>query len=143
MNVADLEIRLSAGAKEKLIFLIENKIQKGRLALMYQLYQPEIHSLSLVGAAKIITKDLGYPIGIQTIRTLRKKSGDFGRDRRTEWEQKGNSAPRKISSIETCNHKKTHDSAPMGLEGFKPLDVFSEEYLKKQSAIKWARPSNS
>lgn len=134
-------MRSRTEVKERVIFLIENKIQKGRLALLYQLYESEINSLSLAGAAKIISRDLGCPIGIQTIRTLRNKSRDFERNHRTEWEKKN--TPTVFSPIQSREQEKGMGIAQPDMEGFKPLDVFSEEFLKKQSTIKWAKPTNA
>ncbi len=113
------------------------------MCLLYQLYQSEIHTLSLVGAAKIITTDLGLPIGIQTIRTLRKKSEIWEKEKRTKWER-GEYIP---SEERPGTGSGTESAAPpsivRGLEGFKPLDVFSEEFIRQQSNIKWAQANKN
>lgn len=133
----------SRNARNRLSFLVENKIRKGRLELLFELYEPEIYGLSLIGAAKVISLDLGHSIGIQTIRTLRKKSQELkskkgtGWERQDRWEVDTNSP----TGERSLSQGTREDMDAMA--GFKPMDVFSEEYQRKNSMIKWARQDAS
>jgi hypothetical protein len=131
----------SRSARNRLSFLIEHKIRKGRLELLLELYEPEIYGLSLLGAAKVISLDLGHSIGIQTIRTLRKKSRELKGKKGTGWERQDQSDADTPQGKGPLPAGKRPDMDAMA--GFKPLDVFSEEYQRKNSMIKWARQGAS
>lgn len=129
--------------RQRLIFLIENDIMKGRFELLYRLYRCEVKELSLLGAAKVISADLGIQVGIQTMRTLRNKCSEF--DKAKDW----NSAMVQRLGL-SDSHVDEDNNCPEGyqsivkeMEGFKPMDVFSEDHNKTRSLIKWAGKSNS
>ena len=128
--------------RQRLIFLIENDMMKGRFELLYKLYRREVKELSLLGAAKVISADLGIQVGIQTMRTLRNKCSEFDKvkDLRSAKGQRPDSAN---IQQEDNNCQDGYQSTVKEMEGFKPMDVFSEGHSKTPSLIKWADKSNS
>jgi hypothetical protein len=129
--------------RQRLIFLIENDMMKGRFELLYRLYQREVMELSLLGAAKVISADLGIQVSIQTMRTLRNKCGEFNKvkDLRSAKVQRPDSAD--AHQDDDNNFQVGYQSIVKEMEGFKPIDVFSEGHRKTSSFIKWADKSNS
>ena len=116
---------------------------KGRFELLYRFYRCEVKELSLLGASKVITADLGIQVGIQTMRTLRNKCGEFDKvkDLKSVKGQRPDSAD--VHKNDDNNYQEGHKSTVKEMEGFKPMDVFSEDHNKTRSLIKWADKSNS
>lgn len=126
-------------ARERLLFLHEHGIQKGRGELLIQLYSREIHELSLVGASKVITQDLGIPVGVQTIRTLRIKQ----REQKKGVGTGGERTESKMEPIPSPEDSPKQSLTPDILKGFKPLDVFAAENQIKPNLIRWAAQNKS
>ncbi|GAB3179659.1 hypothetical protein [Telluribacter humicola] len=126
-------------ARERLHFLHEHGIQKGRGELLIQLYRREIHELSLVGASKVISQDLGIPVGVQTIRTLRVKQSKQEKGFGTG----GGRVESTVEPLPSPGNSLEQAGLPDGLNGFKPLDVFADENQIKPNLIRWAAPKKS
>jgi hypothetical protein len=129
--------------RERLRFLVENHIRKGRHMLFLQLYEQEITGLSLAGAAKIISRDLGFSVGIQTIRTLRRKHKEAKSRKETQGKRYEGSPGSFDTPISELASPQERGSFLEAVEGFQPLDVFTEEYRQKNSMIKWAQQDPS
>ena len=129
--------------RQRLIFLIENDMVKGKFELLYKLFGREVKELSLLGASKVISADLGIHVGIQTMRTLRKKCGELDKvkDTRSTPVQRFVSADVQEGANDNC--REGYQSIVKEMDGFKPMDVFSEAHSKSPSLIKWADKSNS
>ncbi|HEV7347396.1 hypothetical protein [Telluribacter sp.] len=139
MNVGMTEDLNYSQAKERLLFLIQSRVYKGRFELLYKLFKKEIHELSLQGASKLISKELGNPIGVQTIRTLRKKSHQLKKS--VESNGYTESSFRGVSPTAAGEASPVGNSTPgvSEIENFKPIDVFDKEYKKESSLIKWVK----
>ena len=139
MSAEMVEDLNSSLEKERLVYLMQRNIHKGRLELLYKLYKKEIHELSLQGASKIISKELGYQVGVQTIRSLRIKSQQL---RKAEEPSEDSESlirrvnPTSMREVATGEHP-TPGAAD--IENFKPIDVFDKEYKKEPSLIQWAK----
>ncbi len=129
--------------RQRLIFLLENDMVKGKFELLHKLFVREVKELSLLGASKVISADLGIQVGIQTMRTLRRKCGEFDRmrDMRSTTVQRFGSESIKEELNDNC--REGYQSIMKEMDGFKPIDVFSETHSKPLSLIKWADKSNS
>ncbi len=127
--------------RQRLIFLMENDMVKGKFELLYRLFDREVKELSLLGASKVISADLGIHVGIQTIRTLRRKCGEFDKkDMMSTTVQTVGSADVQEDVNDNC--REGYQSIVKEMNGFKPIDVFSEVHSKPPSLIKWADKSN-
>lgn len=128
--------------RQRLIFLIENDMVKGKFELLYKLFRREVRELSLLGASKVITANLGIRVGIQTMRTLRSKCHEFDKIKGHRLEPMPLCAmPSHKSESDSCHNE--YHSIVKEMEEFKPIDVFSETHNKSSSLIKWAGKTNS
>ncbi len=128
--------------RQRLIFLIENDMVKGKFELLYKLFRREVRELSLLGASKVITANLGIRVGIQTMRTLRSKCHEFDKIKGQRLEPMPLCAmPSYKSESDSCHNE--YHSIVKEMEEFKPIDVFSETNNKSSSLIKWAGKTNS
>jgi len=128
--------------RQRLIFLIENDMVKGKFELLYKLFRREVKELSLLGASKVITANLGIRVGIQTMRTLRSKCHEFDKVKGQRSEPIPLCAmPSHKSESDSCHNE--YHSIVKEMDEFKPMDVFSETLIKSTSLIKWAGKTNS
>lgn len=129
--------------RQRLIFLIENDMVKGKFELLYKLFRHEVKALSLLSASKMVTANLGIRVGIQTMRTLRSKCHEF--DKTKGWRLEPMPLYGSMTSNESegnsCHNE--YHSIVKEMEEFKPMDVFSETLTKSTSLIKWAGKTNS
>ncbi len=131
-------------ARQRLIFLLENEMVKGKFELLYRLFRHEVKELSLLGASRLISNDLGVQVGIQTIRTLKIKYHKFDN---AKGKGLGRSSSFNSSIIQKSERPKSDEgyhSIMKEIEDFKPMDVFADTtHSKIASLIKWADKTNS
>lgn len=130
-------------ARQRLIFLLENDMVKGKFELLYKLFQHEVKVLSLLGASRLISAELGVQVGIQTMRTLRIKCHEF---ENAKGKGVGRSSSFDSPFIQKSERPKDDGGYPSNakeMEDFKPMDVFAETHGKSSSLIKWADKTNS
>ncbi|MPR37402.1 hypothetical protein [Salmonirosea aquatica] len=125
-------------ARQRLIFLLKNSMVKGKFELLYKLFHNEVKGLSLLGASKLISAELGIQVGIQTMRTLRIKCHEFENAKRKGL---GRSSPFDPPFIQESDGG--YLSNVKGMEDFRPMDVFAEIHGKSSPLIKWADKTNS
>ena len=129
--------------RQRLIFLIENDMVKGKFELLYKLFRREVKELSLLGASKIITANLGIRVGIQTMRTLRSKCHEFDKVKGQRLEPMPSFSSTTSHESESGDCHNEYHSIVKEMDEFKPMDAFSEAQSKSNALIKWVGKTNS
>lgn len=129
--------------RQMLLFLIEHDMVKGKFKLLYRLFRREVKELSLMGASKVISANLGVEVGIQTMRTLRNKCQEFERGQGRTVEKTTSATDEGDFKIEIDRNDREYRSIIKEMEEFKPMDVFSGSQSNSQSPIKWVGKVNS